>query len=57
MLSQKVIKTGGDMYYDPSFSGTLISDTVVDATTAGVAFTALEALSREEIGMLSGLTY
>lgn len=56
MLSQKTIKTGGDVYYDPSFTGTMLSSGITDVTTAGAAFTALQALTWEDLGMVSGLT-
>lgn len=55
-LSQKVVKTGANLYYDPSFSGTLIANTVTDVASAETAFTALEALSRSNLGMMSNLT-
>jgi len=54
-LSQKVIKTGADLYYDPSFTGTVIADTVTDVTSAETAFTSLEAITWESLGMVSGL--
>lgn len=56
MLSHKTIKTGADLYYDPSYTGTNISSSITDLATAKTAFTALEALTWESLGMLSALT-
>ncbi len=55
-LSSKVIKTGANLYYDPSFTGTLIADSVTDVASAEDAVTALEALTWSDVGMLSNLT-
>lgn len=56
MLSEKIIKTGADVYYDPSFTGTVIADSITDVSSANTAFTALEALTWESIGLVSNLT-
>lgn len=56
MLSNKVIKTGADLFYDPSFTGTLIANTITDVASAEAAFTALEALSWSNVGKLANIS-
>jgi hypothetical protein len=44
-LSKKVMKTGGDIYSDPLFSGTILSKSITTTAEAETAVTALEAIS------------
>lgn len=56
MLSQKVIKTGADVYYDASFTGTMIANSITTTAEASTAYTALQALTWTPLGMVSNLT-
>lgn len=55
-LSQKVIKSGADVYYDPSFTGTILSNSLTTTVEADAAVTALEAISWEDMGLVTDVS-